>query len=79
MLLTVPAGKPCLKRRMRIHDLEATRRLIVDIERIRFFCKPDRYSDWEEVSDSEIRKLTYEDYEASAPAQGVAFIVSKKP
>ena len=28
MLLTVPAGKPCLKRGMRIYDLDAIRRLI---------------------------------------------------
>ena len=78
MLLTVPAGDKCVRRGMRIYDPEAIESLIPDIEQVRFFCKPRRHSNWEEVSASEISNLEYESYEAIAPAQGVAFMVSKK-
>lgn len=78
MLLTVPAGKKCVRRGMRIYDPEAIESLVPDIEQARFFRKPERYSDWEEVSASEIQSLTYENYEATVPAQGVAFVVSRK-
>jgi len=78
MLLTVPAGKRCVKRGMRIYDLEAIEDLVPDIERVLFFRKPGRHADWEEVSAYEIQDLVYDNYEAIAPAQGVAFIVSRK-
>jgi 2-polyprenyl-3-methyl-5-hydroxy-6-metoxy-1,4-benzoquinol methylase len=77
MLLTVPAGKKCVRRGMRIYDPEAIESIVPNIEQVRFFSKPTRHSDWEEVSASDIRNLEYERYEAIAPAQGVAFIVSK--
>jgi hypothetical protein len=78
MLLTVPAGKKCVRRGMRIYDHHAVESLVPDIEQVRYFRKAGRFSDWEEVTESEIGSLTYEDYEAVAPAQGLAFIVSRK-
>jgi len=78
LVLTVPAGKACVRRGMRIYDSKAIERLVSDIEQIRFFWKRGRFSDWEETTAKEIENLTYEDYESRAPVQGVAFIVAKK-
>ena len=78
LLLTVPAGKKCVRRGMRIYDHQAIESLVPNIEQARYFRKAGRFADWEEVSESEIGSLTYEDYEAVAPAQGLAFIISRK-
>jgi hypothetical protein len=78
MLLTLPAGKKCIRRGMRIYDPEAIKNLVPNIEQLRFFYKPGRYSDWEEGSAPEISTLEYKSYEAIAPVEGVAFIVSRK-
>lgn len=78
LLLTVPAGKPRVARGMRIYDLDGIEALVDEIEQIRFFQKSGRFADWEKTSAAQIQNLSYDSYEATAPVQGVAFIVSKK-
>lgn len=78
MIITVPAGKPCVHRGMRIYDEERIRDVFPEVDILRFFYKPDRHQMWEETSSDMISKLVYEDYNALAPAQGLAVIVSRK-
>ncbi|MFQ5583981.1 MAG: class I SAM-dependent methyltransferase, partial [Calditrichia bacterium] len=78
LIITVPAGKPCIERGMKIYNEEKIRKLIPNIETIRFFYKKRRISDWVETTSEVISELVYEDYYALTPAQGVAFIVAKK-
>ena len=77
-IITVPFGKPAIKRNMRIYNHDGLHELIPDIETERFFFKPNRYASWTETSWPEIDDLEYEDYYGIAPVQGVAFVVGKK-
>ncbi|MBI4832106.1 MAG: hypothetical protein HY801_11275 [Candidatus Lindowbacteria bacterium] len=63
---------------MRVYDFDALRRLLGEVAMARFFYKPDRYSNWEETSATQIGNLTYDSPEAIFPAQRVAFLVLKK-
>jgi SAM-dependent methyltransferase len=78
IIITVPAGKQHVGRTMRIYDEQALRRLVPSIETLRFFYKPGRYEMWQETSAKTIEHLRYDDYFASAPAQGVAIVVARK-
>lgn len=78
LIVTVPAGKSCLQRDMRIYDRKAIENLFPKVDTLRFFYKPDRYSMWEETTDDVISELVYDDYNAFSPALGVAFIVATK-
>ena len=78
LIITVPAGKPCIERGMRIYDGQAIRKSIPEIHTLKFFYKPSRYGDWQETTEDVISKLTYDNYYSPSPAQGLAFIVSKK-
>lgn len=78
MLLTLPAGKPCVRRGMRIYDMKAIEKLVGEIELIRFFWKHGRFSNWEETDAMKIAHLSYQDYDSTAPVEGVAFVVAKK-
>lgn len=79
LILTLPAGKPCVKRGMRIYDDKQIRSIVPNIQVLRFFMKETRYGQWRETDAETISQLQYENYELSASVQGFAFIVSKKP
>jgi SAM-dependent methyltransferase len=76
--LTVPAGKPCVKRNMRIYDSHTIQELLPNIDVLRFFAKPGRYESWREITSEEIDELVYDDYYATSPGQGIAFIAGTK-
>ena len=78
LIITLPAGKKCTKRGMRIYDMELIKNLIPNIKLIRFFYKPHRYGDWRETSSETISALIYDDYYAASPVQGVAIIIANK-
>lgn len=79
LIITVPFGKFTVKRNMRIYNHEKLCHLIPGIEVERFFFKVNRYASWTETTWREIDNLEYEDYYKISPAQGVAFIVARKP
>ena len=79
LIITLPAGRPCVERGMRIYDGQSIKELVPDIKIMRFFYKPDRYGEWQETTEEVISKLIYDNYYTISPAQGVAFIVSRKP
>jgi 2-polyprenyl-3-methyl-5-hydroxy-6-metoxy-1,4-benzoquinol methylase len=78
MFLTVPAGRPCIERGMRIYDTKAIRSLVPGIETIRLFQKEHRYTSWHESTSEQVDRLVYDDYHTRCPAQGVAFIIARK-
>lgn len=78
MIITVPAGKPCIQRGMRIYDESRIREVFPKVDILRFFHKPSRYQMWQEAPSEMISTLVYEDYNALAPAQGLAVIVGRK-
>jgi len=78
LIITLPAGKTCIERGMRIYDGQAVKELVPMIETMRFFYKPNRYGEWQETTEEVISKLIYDDYRTISPAQGVVFIVSRK-
>lgn len=78
LIITLPAGKTCIERGMRIYDRQAIEELVPNIKKIKFFYKTNRYGDWQETTDEVISNLTYENYYVRSPAQGVAFIVASK-
>jgi 2-polyprenyl-3-methyl-5-hydroxy-6-metoxy-1,4-benzoquinol methylase len=78
MIVTVPAGKPCTERGMRIYDEAGIRDIFPKVDILRFFCKPDRYAMWQEASSETISQLTYENYNALVPSQGVATVICRK-
>jgi SAM-dependent methyltransferase len=77
LIVTVPAGRPCIRRGMRIYDAERLRALIPGIQELRFFAKPSRYGAWRETDEATIASLTYDRYNATSPVQGVAFVVAQ--
>lgn len=79
LIITLPAGKPCIERGMRIYDRQAIECLVPNIEILRFFYKPDRYGEWQETTEEVIQKLIYDKYYVPAPVQGLSFIYSVKP
>lgn len=78
LIMTVPAGKPCIERGMRVYDGRSIRALVPNVETLKFFSKKSREADWVETSEEAIATLVYDNYQTTSPAQGVAFIVSRK-
>jgi len=79
LVFTVPAGKPKIRRGMRIYDAESISKILpATPETLRCFAKQSRYGEWDEVDAGSIERLEYDDYEAFCPAQGVAFVVVRK-
>ena len=78
MIVTLPAGKKCIERGMRIYDHAGVQNLIPNIKVLKYFYKPGRFDDWEETGPEHIDGLVYENYHITSPAQGVAFIVAEK-
>lgn len=81
MLLTMPAGKSCTKRGMRIYDETTVKALVPEgakIELLKFYSKPSRYGYWKESSAQEIAGLEYDEYFTMVPAQGVVFMTLRK-
>ncbi|KAA3613673.1 MAG: class I SAM-dependent methyltransferase [Calditrichaeota bacterium] len=77
-IITLPAGKRCIKRGMRIYDRQAIEELVPNIKTLKMFYKPHRYGDWQETTDDVISSLVWDNYNTTSPAQGVGFIVSEK-
>ena len=75
---TVPAGAPTIRRNMRIYDEERLRGVLPADSQIRWFAKQRRHGAWTEVAASGIRDLRYESYDATSPAQGLAFVITPK-
>ena len=81
MILTMPAGKPCEKRGMRVYNQERTKGIVPEgakIETLKFYSKNGRYGHWQESGADEIATLEYDNYFTMVPAQGVVFIVLRK-
>jgi hypothetical protein len=78
LYLSLPFGRPCQRRGMRIYDESGIKELVGDMEVFRVFAKPSRYGSWREVSSQEAGSLVYEDYLSVLPVQAVAFIVAVK-
>jgi SAM-dependent methyltransferase len=80
LILSVPAGKPCVRRGMRVYDAALVRQLVpVEPTMLRFFAKAGRHGDWQETTSEAISRLEYEDYERASPAEGMAFLVAVRP
>jgi len=78
LYLTVPAGRPCIERYMRIYDAEGIQDLVPNIRSMRFFSKANRYGHWQETTAEEISDLVYDIYYTTSPVQGIAFVVAEK-
>ncbi|MCL4509976.1 MAG: DUF268 domain-containing protein [Bacteroidetes bacterium] len=78
LIVTVPFGKPMIQRNMRIYNRDLLIDLIPNIETERYFFKASRREGWVETTSEQIGNLEYDDYNASAPAQGVAFVIAEK-
>lgn len=68
LIVTLPAGKRCTKRGMRIYDLESIKKLIPNIKVIKLFSKAERCGDWKETTPETISTLVYENYYTTSPA-----------
>lgn len=78
LIISLPAGKCCIERGMRIYDRQAIEELVPNIKTLKLFYKPNRYGEWQETTEEVISTLIYDNYNTTVPAQGVAFIVSEK-
>lgn len=78
LYLSVPAGRPCTQRNLRVYDAARLADLVPHITSVRYFAKPGRYGSWQETSAEDIAQLTYDDYYATSPVQAVAFVVGEK-
>lgn len=79
LFVTLPAGRPTIRRGYRTYDEATVRGLVPSIERLRFFAKPSRRGAWREVEAAEIGGIVYEDYEGLYPTQAVAIVEARKP
>jgi len=78
LIISLPAGKCCIERGMRIYDRQAIEKLVPNIKTLKLFYKPNRYGEWQETTEEVISTLIYDNYNIISPAQGVAFIASEK-
>jgi SAM-dependent methyltransferase len=79
LYITLPAGLPHIERGYRTYDSKSIRRLVPNIERLRFFMKEGRSGNWhEEPSIKRINSLRYQDYGSLFPTEAVAIIEARK-
>jgi len=78
LIISVPFGKPAVKRNQRIYNYEILHKLIPNIIDEKFFYKNIHYGYWKEIPYQQINDLVWENYDTISPCQAIAFVVAKK-
>ncbi len=79
LYITLPAGRPTIRRGYRTYDAASVRALVPSIERLRFFAKASRNGTWDPVEDhASVASIEYDQYESLYPTQAVAVVEARK-